>query len=102
MIAAALARLEVCERLESGLLGRRLPFPPEKPVHPRIRYLAIHDAIFAQRALSDKAELFQHTARRVVARVCLGLNAVQVQGVQSPLQQSAGGLGRKASAPCRV
>jgi hypothetical protein len=35
---------------ESEKRALPLPFPPEKPIHPGIRYLAIHNAIFSQRA----------------------------------------------------
>ena len=56
-----------------------LPFAPEQPEHPGIGYLAVHDAVFAQRAFVDEAEFFQHAGRWRVARVDVGLDAVQVE-----------------------
>lgn len=41
-------------------LGRRLPLPPDQPVDPRVRDLAVHDAVFPQRPFTHEPELLQH------------------------------------------
>ncbi len=76
-----------------------LPIAPEEPVDPRIRDLAVDNAVFSQRAFVDEHELLQHIVRSSVARVRLGLNAVQVQCAETPFQQSPRRFGGEALAP---
>src|SRR5665213_3580576 len=83
-------------------LGRWPPLPPDKPVHPRVRDVAIHDAVFAQRPFAHESELLEDAGGRRVARIGLGLDSIQVQRVECPLQQRPRGLGRVAVAPRRL
>jgi hypothetical protein len=80
-------------------LGRRPPLPPDQPVDPRVRDLAVHDAVFPQGPFTHEPELLQHAGGCRVACVGLGLDAIQVQRVECPPQQNAGGLCRVAVAP---
>ena len=80
----------------------RAPLPPDQPVHPRVRHLAVHDAVFPQRPFTHESELLQDASRCHVARIGLGLDAIQVQRVECPLQQGARGLRRVTVAPCRI
>jgi GNAT superfamily N-acetyltransferase len=57
-------------------LGRRPPLPPDQPVDPRVRDLAVHDAVFPQRPFTHEAELLQHAGRCHVARIGLSLDAI--------------------------
>ena len=78
---------------------RRPPFTPDQPVHPRVRHLAVHDAVFPQRTLTNESELLQNAGRSSVASIGLGLNAIQVQRPECPLQQSPSGLRCVAVSP---
>src|SRR5258708_31285850 len=81
---------------------RRPPFPPDQPVHPRVRYFAVHDAVFPQRPFTHEPDLLQDAGRCRVARISLGLDSIQVQRVECPRQQGARGLGRVTLTPCRI
>ena len=39
---------------------RRPPLPPDQPVDPRVRHLAVHDAVFPQRPFTQESELLQN------------------------------------------
>ena len=63
---AAVRRTEAGRRLVSeedsaggNRPGQRPPLPPEQPEHPRVRYLAVHDAVFPQRPFTHESELLQ-------------------------------------------
>src|ERR1700722_1525991 len=67
-------------------VSSRPPFAPEQSVHPRVRDLTTHDAVFAQRPFTYEAEFLQNSRRCRVASIGLGLDPVQVQCVECPLQ----------------
>jgi hypothetical protein len=67
------------------LAGSARPVAPEQAVHPRVGHVTVDDAVLAQCPLEDEAKLLQHTGRCHVARISLGLNPVEVEGLESPL-----------------
>ena len=83
-------------------LGGRPPLPPDQAVHPRVRHLAVHDAVSPQRPLTHEPELLEDARRCRVARVGLGVDSIQVQRIECPLVQGARGLRRVAVAPDRI
>src|SRR5215475_176329 len=89
-------------RSDSNRPGRRAPLPPEQPEHPRVRYLTVHDAVFSQRPFTHESELLQDAGGCHVARIGLGLDSIQVERVECPLQQSARAFRRVAVTPCRI
>lgn len=70
-----------------------LPLPAQKPVYPGIRNLAVHNPTFSQVAFFLKAEPFESPGRRQVAWVNIGFEAVEVQGLESVIQEGLQGLG---------
>src|SRR3984957_260233 len=66
-------------------VSSRPPFAPEQSVHPRVRDLTTHDAVFAQRPFTYEAEFLQNSRRCRVASIGLGFDHVQVKSVKFSL-----------------
>ena len=80
----------------------RDPVAAQEAVDPGVGDDAVDDAVLALRALEDEAELLQHPRRRRVARVDLGLHAVEVERGVRPRQQGIRCLGRVPVPPRRL
>ncbi len=79
--------------------GRRVPLAAEEAEDPGVGDVAVDGAVLAEGAFAYEAELLQDPGGRHVACVGLGLDAVQVQGVERPPQDGVRGLRGVAVAP---
>ena len=84
---------------------RRIVQPPRAPPlreHAeqfRIGGVVADEEAFAQHAFAAEAEPFEHAARGVVARIDVGLDAVQVQRLQRPVDGERNRFGSDPASP---
>ena len=85
----------------SALLPR-LPIALQKPIERRVRYLVVDDPALAQHSFPEKAQALERPGRRDVARIDVGLDAIEREFVEAELQKCPQRLVHVPVAPCVV